>query len=54
METEEEEVTEVEERELLGGKRFRSIYAWLERANLFKTNRMLCTPERSKERGSPD
>ena len=38
METEEEEVTEVEERELLGGKRFRSIYAWLERANLFKTD----------------
>ena len=33
METE-EEVAEVEERELLGGKRSRRIYAWLERANL--------------------
>ena len=33
METE-EEVTEVEEWELFGGKRYRCIYAWLERANL--------------------
>ena len=45
METEEEEVTEVEERELLGGKRFRSIYAWLERANLFKTDLSALIPE---------
>ena len=33
METE-EEVTEIEELELLGGKRYRCIYACLERANL--------------------
>ena len=45
METEEEEMTEVEERELLGGKRFRSIYAWLEHANLFKTDLSALIPE---------
>ena len=35
----------MEERELLGGKRFRSIYAWLERANLFKTDLSALIPE---------
>ena len=34
METKDQEVTEIEELELLGGKRYRCIYACLERANL--------------------